>query len=168
MPSNSIKAGPFSAAFIGDSTSSSVLTVIPDIRTNGIVVAETLPTIFLPSLGRDIQSGNHVVSVTLTFYGDSDLVTKLSRGIPLTGSVSDPPGCSLYSLLLVYPSATAKSSYYFPTLRTDKNFSVGYNKTNPTSMSVTLTGEARLVTSNLIYKDTPVALGTIMGSKSPL
>lgn len=168
MPSNSIKAAPFSSAFIGDSASSIALEVISDLRTNGAVISETLPTVFLPSLGRDIQSGNHTVSVTLTFLGDSDLTTKLARGIPISGDPDDPPGTSLYSLLLLYPDTTEKSSYYFPSMRVDKNFSANYSKGVVTSVAVTFTGEARSVSTNIFYKDTPAALDTIMGSKSPI
>ena len=121
MPSISLTAQVFSSIFIGNSSSSSPLTVITELRTNGARISEELPTSYVVSEGQEIQSGNHTYSVRLEFLADSGIVTRISRGLSISGNINDPISTTQYSLLLLSPNPLKENSYYFPKVRVEKS-----------------------------------------------
>lgn len=168
MPSIQPVIQPFAAIYIGDYSASAVLTRIDDLRTNGAVVEDSLPTSFVSSLGRRVQSGNHLVTVTLIFYPDSELVTRIKKGISVSGDETGDFAFGQYSLFLRSPDDTDTHSYYLPRVDTDRVYRVNYQKDTATTVAVDFIAEARSVSDNIIYKDTVSSLDSTMGSKSPV
>lgn len=168
MPAHRITAQVFSAIYIGDNSSSSPLTRITELATNGVEITEDLPTAYVVSEDADVQSGNHIVTAKLEFYADSGLVTKISRGVSISGSINDPIGTKLYSLLLLSPTATAENSYYLPKVRVDKLRKLIYSKKQAVSQLISLIAENRDPTVPLLYQGTHSYLDGVMGSKSPI
>ncbi len=168
MPSINPIIQPFSAIYIGDYTSSSALTRISDLRTQGAVIEDSVPMQFIPSLGRRCQAGNHLVTVTLIFYPDSDLLTRIKKGISVSGDETGDMGKTQYSLFLLSPDLTDKHSYYLPRVDTDRVYRINYQKDSAATVAVEFVAEDRSVQTDIIYKNTASVLDGIMGSKSPI
>lgn len=79
MPLENIPIGPFVAIYIGDYGNSDVLTQIHSIGTGPAILKDTVPETYEAVLDNSIQSGLRKVSVTLSFYGDDNLIINLSR-----------------------------------------------------------------------------------------
>lgn len=145
----------FGAAYIGDYGSSSTMTAITDLRTNGANLDEQFPTQYEVLLGKDIQTGNHLFTIDLDFYSDGLLTGVISRGNPITtAAINSAPGTSLYTLLLVAPYANYQDSYFFPNVRTARTRKVKYSKTDPTVLRITFIAENRNPNVDLFYQDT--------------
>lgn len=161
---------PFAAVYVGDASASSTpLQLVTATRTKGAKIAELLPSTFENALGNAVQSGNHLMRVTLIFLGDDDMAIRLSRGLSVGASdINGPMSQTLYSLFLQSPQPGIKSSYYFPNMRTERVVELTYSKTEATALQVTFIGENRDVTVNLHYKKKDADLISIMGAKSPI
>lgn len=168
MPSNIITAQVFSSIYIGNYSSSSPLTLITELRTNGAEISEDLPTTYVTSEDQEIQSGNHIYTVKLEFIADTGIITRITRGLSISGNINDPISTTQYSLLLLSPDSTKENSYYLPKVRVEKVRKLSYTKRAVTTQVVTFLSEHRLVTTNLMYQGTHSYLDGIMGSKSPL
>jgi hypothetical protein len=160
---------PFAAAYIGMATSSSVLQVIPELRTNGALISDVTPADFIYASRNYQQSGNHVVSVTLSFYSDDILTFNLTRGLNISNTSSTTPVNNLqYSLFLLAPANYPNGNYYFPVLSTARKRDVEYSKGKPTVTQITFSNEDRDVNVILSYQDTLAVVESAMGSKYPL
>lgn len=162
-----IPVGSFSSIYIGDYGSSSVMTPITSIRTVGCSIKEELPTAYFTCLDNAIQSGNHIIKVSLTFYGLDDLLVRLAHGLTISETVSNPIGSNQYQLLLLSGDPLTKTSFYFPKIRTEKVMEFAYNKGSATALQLSFTAENRNVNTVLMYKDTQASLKTTMSSISP-
>lgn len=169
MPSTSILVSAPDAIYIGDFGVSTVLTRITDLRTSGVRINEDFPTETIPALSyADLQSGLWRIEIVITFLGDGDFPTRLSRGLTISQDVNAGPGTSQYALLIVAPDDTITSSYYFPRVRTIKSRNIPYTKSAPTITEVTFLAEDRNPTVSLMYKNTPTGLASALGVRNPL
>lgn len=168
MSSFVLPTGAFAACYAGDTGVSTVLSKINNLRTDGAVIKDELPTVYLPVLNTSIQNGLHRVSVSITFYNPDDTLVKLSRGIALTGLADDPIDQKKYVLLLLHRDPNIKQSYLFPDIRTEKIMEIPYLKTAGSAIKIDFIAEHRDVTVDLIYKDTHAVLKSILGSRSPI
>lgn len=162
-----LKIGIPTSIYCGDYTDTSPLTLLGAIGTGPINITESLPEQFVPGLDVTIQTGLHEIQATATFYGDSDTLLKLSRGISLSDSADSAPEFTTYSLLLVYPDDTANSSWYFPQVRVVHNTPLNYSKDAATVLPLNFIWQDRDRYNTIFYKDTIDNLIPIMGSKSP-
>lgn len=161
-------AGSFSAVFLGDTGVGTVLTKLKPLRTGGCSVDEEVNREWVDSVGNQVQSGRHTIQTTLTFYDDGDMITKIARGIPLTGNATDPPGDAQYVLFLVNSNPLTPNSYLLPSCQTITRFVANYDKGNPTQVAITFTDQDRDRTANIEYKNTQAALKAILGGRSPI
>jgi hypothetical protein len=169
MPSINFPLFAFAACFIGNYGASSVMSPVTELRTNGAILAEAMPTQYEEVLGKDIQAGNHTFTVELEFLSDDPLTAKLARGLPIDATyINTAPAQSLYTLLLVSPDSGQPTSYFFPKLRTLKTRDLRYTKNTPTVTKITFVGEARNPNVTLFYQDTVANLVTTMGGISPV
>lgn len=160
----------FGAVYIGNSTDNSVLVPIVDLRTNGAQITSGVPTIYVPSIGNYVQTGNQIAKVTLTFLSKSQMMQRLVRGLPVGATLSSSPlfNNQTYSLLLVGPDDGTETTYYWPKLSVEKNWDKDHSKDKALSTQITLDIEDPLVTTRLQYFDTFQNIKTIMGARSPI
>lgn len=169
MPTTNIKVGPFTALYIGDYGASSVLQQIPDLTTGTQTITEDVPEEFFVAVDNSLQVGRHRAEVTLTFYGDSDLLVKVARGLSVDATNKDDPSTfTQYVLLAISGEDEDKSSFLFPKCRTTKRLSLNYSKTEVTSISITFIAEDRDRFNDILYINTPDALASILGARSPI
>jgi len=160
---------PFSALYVGDATSSAVLTSIPELRTEGALISENTPSDFIQTLKNRAQSGNHEVTLVLNFYSDQINTVNLSRGASIANtSPNVVPGQNQYSVLLVAPATYPNSNFYFPAISTIHERKVNYNKDKATITQITFSIEDRDVNTILYYQDSLANLQSIVASKWPL
>ncbi len=181
MPSNVVKIGPFSAIYIDDYAGTGILTKMTDIDTGPYVLVDEIPEQVEPVAGyNSVQAGLRKVSVTMAFYGESQILINLSRGLlvnEVSGYVGSP--FNQYTLLLADADETATTSVLIPRCYTVKNMGINKEKTAPTKINYTFiaTDRNRFVqipiigTSNsvpLMYMDTLDNIATALGGRSPV
>jgi hypothetical protein len=169
MPKQTVTIFAFASAWVGDNSATTTpLTQITALRTNGATLKENQPRDYQYILLNDIQSGNCTFTIDLDFYTDALQTTVLTRGLPVnTGTINSPLSNNLYSLLLVAPNQLAQSSYFFPKARTTRSRELAYKKDGVTTTRVTFTCEDRSPNTTLFYQDTLSNLISVMGSQSP-
>ena len=161
--------GPFAAAYIGVAGQSAPLIQLNSVRTEGAEVSENLATEFLISIDGPVQSGNHIVSLTMTFIGTDDEVIKLVRGLsPAASSINAPVGQTQYAVFVAGADSAGKENYYFPQVRTEKSYKTVRSKKATTNTTVVFIGEKRSVLSQLMVKGTLAECASTMGSQNPL
>lgn len=79
MPLIKLKLGPFSAVYVGDYGTSSVLTRITSINTAPIVVSDEIPEQYEPAIDNSIQTGLRKITTDISFYGDDNILINLAR-----------------------------------------------------------------------------------------
>lgn len=159
--------GAFTACYVGLYGQTTPLSQLVSVRTEGAEVGEDLPTDFVLSLDSPVQSGNHIVRVTLSFLSTSKELTALVRGLlPGASDINTPIGQTQYSLMLV--TGIGQDNYYFPQVRTEKTYKRTYSKKSPTVTSIVFIAEKRDVTVNIINKGTLAELSAIMTTAYPL
>jgi hypothetical protein len=108
------------------------------------------------------------VTFTVKFYGDDDLIYKIARGIPISGSRNDPAvQKAKYTMFFVFPSATIPRSYVLQNCITDTPLDLKYGKTFCIEDPITFTARNTDSTVELLYKDTIANCATFLGARSP-
>lgn len=168
MPNPNTSVFSFAAAFIGDAAPNTAqLSRIVDLRTNGATISSSIPTEHLVVTKNDVQTGNQIVQVRLSFYSTSDLMVRLAKGISITGDPDGTPAAQKYSLLLLAPSDSTRDSYYFPDLKTEKIYNIDVLKDAAKIIEIKFEQEDPSVAVKLMRKGTYAELKAIMGSRSP-
>ena len=170
MPSLVPPSFVFSAAYVGDYDSSSPLTRISNIRTQGTDIQDNTPTKLLPHLGIVAVTGDREVSVEMEFYESisNDLVDRLALGISVSGSFIATPGLKTYSLLLVAPETAEGFSFYFPRLCPEVRYQNKAVKDDGVIIPVTFKLPLNELDTLPYYRGTISELDSPMGSKNPL
>lgn len=171
MSSQNPRAYTFDAIYLGDcAPASGILSRIPDLRTNGVVINDITPTERIPWLNITCLTGNRVVTVETQYYdsSSSDLVDLAAKGISLTGSLNSPSSLQNYSLFLLSPETEGKDNFYFPIVRTKIEYTKAFKKDGGIVVPVTFLIEANDLISNLYNCGTADELDTLMGIRSPI
>lgn len=169
MPANNFKIGPMSSLYVGMYGETDILTRVTAVTTGPTTVTESLPETFVPGLQTTIQSGLHEVSFNMTFYGDDELILRLSRGLDLvSGNADDPPEFNTYQVLLLHPIEDEPSSFFFPRMRIVHTTALNYDKTRATEIGLQFIWQDRNRYTRIYYQDTYDNLAAIMGAVSPI
>lgn len=168
MSSLQTNIGPFAALYVGLTGQASALTQINSTRTSGATVIEALPTEYVVAVDNSVQSGNHTVTIALSFLGAADETIRLARGLNLTEDINNGPAQNQYALFLADFDSTGNGSVYLPKVRTLKEVNTPKTKTSPTITQITFIAEAREILPKIIYRGTYATLQAQMGSQYPL
>lgn len=168
MAVKSLPAGPFIAAYVDISTNSAPLTLINSIATEPVEIQVFMNSEYKACIDNDRQTGLYTVKFDLNFYGHDDIPILLARRLSLSAGINDAISNNKYSLLLLHNNDTEKASYYFPTIRAVVDYTINYDKSNPTKVKISFIAENRDSSADLYFRNTYSALDTEMGSKSPI
>lgn len=171
MSSNNPRVFVFDSIYLGDcSPASGVLSLVPNIRTDGVSINDVTPTERIPWLNITCLTGNRVVTVETQYYdsSSSDLVDLAAKGISLAGNINGPSTLQSYSLFLLSPEPNGTDNFYFPIVRTKIEYNKAFKKDAGIVVPVTFLIEANDLTSNLYNSDTVNNLVTLMGARSPI
>src|SRR5690606_8873871 len=105
--------------------------------TEGVSLNLNTPRTYIPVLNQYVRSGLSSVEATIAFYGSSDTVWKISKGMDPSSLANYGPNNTIYSLLCIFPSKTIDRCFYFPKLTTTSPAAMGAYKNRPTSMQIT-------------------------------
>lgn len=161
-------AGPFSSVYVGLVGATSVLTKIPDVRTEGVDVTHGAETVFLPGLNIRVQSGLQIAAFTLQFYSDSDLVFNLSRGNEPGSATTDPITPDNHFVVLLVNSGAGKSYLFEDISVVPSGIKGNYIKSQPTTYGISFSANNDDLTDDLIQIGTSSALGTLLAGRNPL
>lgn len=171
MPGISPSVYTFASIYLGDAApASGQLINVPNIRTQGVRITDSTPSVFFPWLSLSAMSDLREVRVETQYYDTStvNIVELASKGISLSGDISDPSDLQMYSLLLVSPNENSRESFYFPNVRTEINYSASYTKDNGIVVPVSFFIQTEDLVKEPYSKDTIANLIVEMGSRSPL
>lgn len=158
------------SVYCGDASLSTALTKVPNKKTGNISIRDEVATKYLPALNIDVQEDFHRVTFGLNLYNPSDLVTKMSKGIALTGAASGAIGNALYSVLLLTNqalSATENYSFYFPSIRTQRSMEVTTGKTVAATIPINFIFENRSPHVVGIVKANNIDMKAYLAARSP-
>lgn len=169
MPKTTTPIGPVSAAYVGLTGQASALTQLVSVRSGGSTFTEQLPSKYEVSIGGPIQEGNHAVTITLSFLGKADEITRLVRGLsPFETDINAPIGQTHYALMVLGPDPESGGNFYFPEVWTNKSTELVQTKNAPTITSVTFLCENRDVTVDLHYEGNLVTMSGVASGQYPL
>lgn len=127
MAIDSLALSSFNAIYLGIAGATGTLIKFQGKKKSNVVISDVTPRVYVPSEAAFVQAGPHSVSVSITFIADSDLVWKVSRGIPLTGTVNDAPTMTRYCLFLMSNNKVQKKSFWFPNLGIESALNAPYD-----------------------------------------
>jgi len=161
----SVPIGPFIATYVGLAGQATALSLLPDQRTGGSTLTDEMPSEYVVSQGNNVQTGNHVVTLNLTFISQSDDVKCLAKGIPPGQDPDGTPGQTLYALFL---QSGDGDNYYFPSIKTARSLTIPRTKSSPTTIPITFTVENRDASVQLYTSGSLAEVASAMGSQYPL
>lgn len=169
MPVSNITVAPISAIYVGDASGMDPLTQISVNTTTGQSMTYRIGEEFLDAVGNSVQNGRAELTIDVTFFGNDETVIKLANGLALDATNAyDPSTFAKYTILLVHPDETKKSSILIPECYTLKRIGLNFNKDKVSVVPITFFTTNRNRFIQLFYLDTPGALATILDGRSPI
>ena len=153
MPSQVIHCAPFSNIYIGDVgggnyTQLSVSTTQEQRVTWGFQEA------FSFALENSAQVGSQSITADLVFLSDDETISILAKGNLPGDSLSDPPGFSKMSLLMIHPDFESNSSILIPECYVIKNLVTNYSKTQASVIPLRFFWQQRDLGTDIFTRDT--------------